>query len=167
MTAEQRRLVAKRGRLHWTAYFVVLPPTSAVVMTVQAASVLLHGEISVGEFVGYAVTAPFWAGGGAFLYYCHPGWKSWHERRRFLAGRMTPQIKSGVGRIAAPGRHITMARKAPALPPCGVYRFYWVEASPGVRGSLLSAQPLDPEESPDWHDTVSVASGPPSRRGRC
>lgn len=161
MTREQRRLVAGRAFLPWTTYFVVLLPLSAVSIVVQSAAFVLQGEMSVSEFAMCAWAALLCGGGAALIFYGHPRWKEWRCRRRLLTGRMTPQIRTAVGRIEPSGRittpqgQITIPVNAPVLPPRGVYRFYWVESSPGVHGSLLSAQPLDPEESPEPHRALA------------
>lgn len=159
MTPEQRKLVAGPRFLPRTIIIVAVLLGQPAWLAVQSIWWTVRGDMSAGAYGLIAGSALFCTASAAFVCHQDPHWRAWRRRRRLLKGTLTPEIRSSVGRVMAPGQIKTSAgwipvpADAPALPSrSGIYRFYWLEEYPGIRGHLLSAQPIDPEESPDWHD---------------
>lgn len=96
-----------------------------------------------------------------------PRWRARARRRRRIAALLACRVSSSVGEVAArPGgepealvgaSRLSVPEGAPALPPPGDYRLYWLESLKAGPGPLLlSAQPLDRQEAGAPADFVSV-----------
>ncbi|MDH2424050.1 hypothetical protein [Sphaerisporangium sp. TRM90804] len=88
-----------------------------------------------------------------------PRWVDRRRRRRVVAGLTAARIVAAAGRVVAEPNHeagvrvgpnpIPVPRGAPALPPPGTYRLYWLESvAKGPGPLLLSAEPMDAPPTP-------------------
>ncbi|MET9088065.1 hypothetical protein ABZX77_40335 [Streptomyces sp. NPDC004237] len=87
-----------------------------------------------------------------------PRWRARGRRRRRITALAACRISSAVGEVVArPGgepealvgtSRLSVPEGAPALPPPGTYRLYWLESAKAGPGPLLlSAQPLDRQQA--------------------
>jgi hypothetical protein len=94
-------------------------------------------------------------------------WRARARRRRRIAALVACRVSSAVGEVVAgPGgepealvgaSRLSVPEGAPALPPPGDYRLYWLESLKAGPGPLLlSAQPLDRQEAGAPADFVPV-----------
>lgn len=96
-----------------------------------------------------------------------PRWRARGRRRRRIAALVACRMSSAVGEVVArPGgapearvgaHRLSVPEGAPALPPLGACRLYWLESAKADPGPLLlSAQPLDRQEAEAPTDFVST-----------
>lgn len=123
----------------------------------------LEMMVTVGVIFGlHAVPLAVWAG--------QSRWRARRRRRGRIAALRAGRIAVALGEIGASARVgetcVLLPDGAPPLPPPGAYRLYWLEpARRGGKPLLLSAEPVDTEETANrTHRRESDEDGPTDRR---